>query len=129
MAGNVVPDEADPRAEPPLRRPTGRWPRPSHGFRELLDPPPRGGDHWELLDAADGRAALPRRPGARRPGDRTGAPPRAKVGWTDVASFWAHGVPAANFGPGDPLLAHTPGEHASADELAGAARVLESLLV
>ena len=45
-----------------------------------------------------------------------------------MASFWAHGVPAANFGPGDPLLAHTPGEHVSADELAGRARVLESFV-
>jgi len=58
----------------------------------------------------------------------TGAPPRAKVGWTDVASLWSHGVPAANFGPADPLLAHTPGEHVSAGALDGAAAVLERLL-
>ena len=58
----------------------------------------------------------------------TGVPPVAKVGWTDVASFWAHGVPAANFGPADPLLAHTPGEHVSEQELQSAAAVLDALL-
>jgi len=58
----------------------------------------------------------------------TGKQPRAKVGWTDVATFVEMDIPATNFGAGNPLLAHHSDEHITKQEIEEFSRVLSSWL-
>jgi len=58
----------------------------------------------------------------------TNALPRGKLGWTDVATFAQLGIPAANFGAGDPLLAHRSDEFVTNYELDEFASVLRTWL-
>ena len=58
----------------------------------------------------------------------SGQPARAKVGWTDVATLHEMGIPATNFGAGDPLLAHRSDEFVTEAELEAFATTLRGLL-
>jgi succinyl-diaminopimelate desuccinylase len=58
----------------------------------------------------------------------TGAQATAKYGWTDVARFAALGIPALNYGPGDPNLAHTREEHVDVRRIGEAVNVLRRFL-
>ena len=56
-----------------------------------------------------------------------GQPPIGKFGWTDVARFAALGIPALNFGPGDPNLAHKPEEKVEIAKIVAGAEILRGL--
>lgn len=58
----------------------------------------------------------------------SGGQVRAKLGWTDVAFFGQRGIPAVNFGPGNPEWAHTSEERVSASGLSHCYEVLAKLL-
>ncbi len=128
VSGNVVPDEASLLIN--HRFAPDRTPEQAESsLRELLGPHLEQGDRWELTDSAAGAPPALDHPVLAGLVEATGSRPQAKQGWTDVSSLWAHGIPAANFGPGDPLVAHTPHEHVSSGELERAAAVLGTLLV
>lgn len=68
---------------------------------------------YDLVVTDSAPAALPglSHPAARAFVAATGGEVRPKYGWTDVSRFAALGIPAVNYGPGDPNLAHTREEH------------------
>jgi succinyl-diaminopimelate desuccinylase len=63
-----------------------------------------------VSDAAPGALPGLDRPAAAAFLDAVGSEVNPKFGWTDVSRFSALGVPAVNFGPGNPELAHTQHE-------------------
>jgi succinyl-diaminopimelate desuccinylase len=67
-----------------------------------------------LTDSAPGALPGLSQPAAAAFLAAIGTPPAAKEAWTDVARFAALGIPAVNYGPGDPTLAHTREEHVAA---------------
>jgi succinyl-diaminopimelate desuccinylase len=82
----------------------------------------------EITDSAPGALPGLTAAPAREFLDVVGQPPQAKLGWTDVARFAALGVPALNFGPGDPNLAHSREERVEISKIRSGADVLRRWL-
>ncbi len=57
-----------------------------------------------------------------------GGTPAPKYGWTDVARFAELGIPAVNYGPGDPSLAHTDDERVPVEQILACERGLRAWL-
>ncbi|WP_069464766.1 succinyl-diaminopimelate desuccinylase, partial [Actinacidiphila rubida] len=81
-----------------------------------------------LTDSAPGALPGLSHPAAAAFVEAIGTPPAAKESWTDVARFSALGVPAVNYGPGDPTLAHTREENVAVAAVEEAERALRSWL-
>jgi succinyl-diaminopimelate desuccinylase len=105
IAGNVIPDECTIFVNyryAPDRDPAGA----EQHLREVFD-----GFALEVVDSAAGARPGLDQPAAREFVEVVAREPLPKLGWTDVARFSALGIPAVNFGPGDPNLSHTDHEH------------------
>ncbi|GGC24211.1 MULTISPECIES: succinyl-diaminopimelate desuccinylase [Brevibacterium] len=122
VAGNVVPDECVVSVN--YRFAPSKSAAEAESFlRELFT-----GFDVVVTDAAEGA-----RPGLDRAIaqdfiDTLGLSPAPKLGWTDVSRFSALGVPAVNFGPGNPLYAHKSDEHVRVTEVEQATATLRSYL-
>ncbi|MCU4183712.1 succinyl-diaminopimelate desuccinylase [Acidiferrimicrobium sp. IK] len=130
VAGNVVPDRASVvishRFAPDRTEAEAEaW------LRQLLAPHLDAGlgDEVEIVDVAPAAPPGLDHPVLQALQATTDGPPRAKLGWTDVAFFAGRGTPAVNFGPGDPELAHTPQERVERADLDAAHRSLRRVLV
>lgn len=81
-----------------------------------------------VTDSAPGALPGLDRPAARAFVEAVGGVVNPKFGWTDVARFTALGIPAVNFGPGDPVLAHKQEEHVPLEEIRACERTLRTWL-
>ncbi|MGW1342397.1 succinyl-diaminopimelate desuccinylase [Kribbella sp. NPDC002412] len=104
VAGNVVPDlctvEINYRFAPDRSEAEAE----AH-LREVFE-----GFDLVVTDSAPGGLPGLERPAAAAFLEVVGGEPQPKFGWTDVARFSLLGVPAVNYGPGDPLYAHKQDE-------------------
>jgi succinyl-diaminopimelate desuccinylase len=118
VAGNVIPDLCE--VEVNHRFAPDRSPAAAEAhLREVF-----AGFEVEVTDSAPGAPPGLGAEPAREFVAAVGTPPTGKLGWTDVSRFAALGVPALNFGPGDPNLAHTREEHVELSRIRAGAEVL-----
>jgi succinyl-diaminopimelate desuccinylase len=125
IAGNVIPDAASVTVN--FRFAPDRTVDAAYDHvREVFD----GLDvALELTDAAAGALPGLSRPAAAALVAAAGGQVRAKFGWTDVARFAALGIPAVNYGPGDPNLAHRKDEHVDTGQITTATALLRTYLL
>ena len=97
-------------------------------IKDLLGSSLEEGDVVQVLDAAPSATPSLTNPRLTSLVALTGVAVRGKLGWTDVATFTELGIPATNFGAGDPLLAHRSDEFVTLSELDEYARVLDEWL-
>ena len=86
------------------------------------------GAEMTVLDVAAGALPGLTAPAAAEFVAAAGGRAKAKFGWTDVSRFAALGIPAVNYGPGDPSLAHTREEHVSMTQIREMTEVLRTFL-
>jgi succinyl-diaminopimelate desuccinylase len=105
VAGNVIPDEC--RVTVNYRfAPDKSEDQATEVVRRVLS-----GFEVEISDSAPGALPGLSNPAAAEFVAMVGREPLPKFGWTDVARFSALGVPAVNYGPGDPSVAHQREEY------------------
>jgi succinyl-diaminopimelate desuccinylase len=122
VAGNVVPDECT--VEVNLRFAPDRSQEQAEAHVREVFP----GFALDVTDSAPGALPGLTAAPAREFLAAVGAEPAAKLGWTDVARFATLGIPALNYGPGDPLLAHAPDEHVEIGKIRDGAATLHRWL-
>jgi succinyl-diaminopimelate desuccinylase len=124
VAGNVIPDAASLTVNFRFA-PDRSVDAAGQHVRDVFD----GLDmRIEQTDAAAGALPGLSQPAAKALVEAAGGRVRAKYGWTDVARFAALGIPAVNFGPGDPNLAHTREERVPVANITAAAEMLRRYL-
>ena len=122
VAGNVIPDIAVVSVNYRFAPDRSAAEAEAH-LREVF-----AGFEVDVTDMAEGA-----RPGLDAPLARdflaaVGGIPAPKYGWTDVARFSALGIPAVNYGPGDPLKAHADDERVAISEILECERGLRAWL-
>jgi len=122
VAGNVIPDRCE--IEVNYRFAPDRTPEQAEQhLREVF-----AGYEMRVTDSAPGAVPGLTAAPAQEFLAAVGAAPVGKLGWTDVARFAAMGIPALNFGPGDPNLAHHADEHVELDKIRAGDAILRRWL-
>jgi succinyl-diaminopimelate desuccinylase len=127
VAGNVIPDLASVTVNFRYAPDRDEDAAEAH-VREVFADAIAAGASLTVVDNAGGALPGLAEPAAAAFVAAVGRPARAKLGWTDVARFAAFGIPAVNYGPGDPQLAHTREEHVRVDALQPAEDALTAYL-